>query len=914
MSGLIGETIHFRVNGIEREICPKQGMSLMRYLREELGLTGTKCGCQSGDCGTCKVLVDGQAVNSCTLALRKLEGWEVVTIEGLAPDATRPGSTLHPVQQAFIDAGAIQCGFCTPGMIITTVALLSRNPDPSSDEIRKALDGNLCRCTGYRKIVDAVLLAVRYMRGGVQNIEEGGRPAGPNTIALGIPSPVRDARKKVTGRLLYTGDLNVPGMLVGKILYAPAAHGLITSIDTSLAEALPGVRAVASFANSPDKPYNSHTTLPFQKVPKNERIFNRHFRFHGDRIAAVAAEDEATARKALGLIKIEWEPYPASLTIEDALAPGAKSIHEGGNLADTIREEGGTPSPKRGERYEGVFRLPRVTHAALERHISISDFDGERLTVYSSCQNVFCYRAMLGELFDLPLNRVRVIKPAVGGAFGGKSEMVSEPVSSLLALMTGRPVKVELSRKEVMCSTRTRTSGRIELSMEVDEDDRFISHDYHAYLDRGAYFGSAYDLGYALMDKAFRLYRVPRIDTSAALVYTNNQAAGAVRGYGNPQISFAREVLIDRICRQRGIDPLEFRIKNLVLPWDRNPANGYSLGNCRIIECLELGAGLCGWEEKRKRSDSGTIRRGIGLACGVHGSGIHPGSVDYSTAGLKMNGDGTARLSISAHENGQGSSVVMAKIAAEVLGIPETSISLVETDTETTWYDNGSYASRETWACGGAVKRAAESVKRQLTEEAAVMFGCTVGAVVAGAGYCRKRAGEADAILSYGDVIAYARSHYPYHDINAVESYASPMDPGSYFVNFAEVEVDMEKRTIKVLKVTVVHDCGTIINPMLIEGQVDGGMHMGLGYALCEELLSDRHTGKQLTTSFKQYKMISPEAMPEVELRFLGGQEPLGPFGAKGIGEATTVAIAPAVANAVTSATGIEISSLPIKI
>lgn len=279
-----------------------------------------------------------------------------------------------------------------------------------------------------------------------------------------------------------------------------------------------------------------------------------------------------------------------------------------------------------------------------------------------------------------------------------------------------------------------------------------------------------------------------------------------------------------------------------------------------------------------------------------------------------MNGDGTARLSISAHENGQGSSVVMAKIAAEVLGIPETSISLVETDTETTWYDNGSYASRETWACGGAVKRAAESVKRQLTEEAAVMFGCTVGAVVAGAGYCRKRAGEADAILSYGDVIAYARSHYPYHDINAVESYASPMDPGSYFVNFAEVEVDMEKRTIKVLKVTVVHDCGTIINPMLIEGQVDGGMHMGLGYALCEELLSDRHTGKQLTTSFKQYKMISPEAMPEVELRFLGGQEPLGPFGAKGIGEATTVAIAPAVANAVTSATGIEISSLPIKI
>jgi aerobic-type carbon monoxide dehydrogenase small subunit (CoxS/CutS family) len=329
--------IDFTVNGNQRSVEFRPGLTLMTYLRDDLYLTGTKCGCGSGDCGSCKVLVNGEAVNSCTLSVKKLEGADVVTIEGLSPDSARPGSPLHPVQQAFIDSGAIQCGFCTPGMVITAAALLRRNPEPRREEIQKALGANICRCTGYRKIVEAIELASSMMIGtGGSGDTRAPAPAPAAGRPVGLASPMIDARQKVTGRLKYTGDLFFPRMLTGKVLYAPAAHGRISSIDTSQAEELPGVHAVATFLNAPDREYNSHITIPFQDVPKNERIFNRHFRFHGDRIAAVAAEDERTAREALKLIRLEWEEYPLILTTEAALAENAFPIHEGGNLADTL--------------------------------------------------------------------------------------------------------------------------------------------------------------------------------------------------------------------------------------------------------------------------------------------------------------------------------------------------------------------------------------------------------------------------------------------------------------------------------------------------------------------------------------------------------------------------------------------------
>jgi len=974
--------ISLRVNGEVREVEPAPGRTLMKWLRDDLGLTGTKCGCNVGDCGSCKVLVDGKSVTSCNLPLKKLEGAEVLTIEGLSPDAAvSPDKPLHPVQHAFIDAGAIQCGFCTPGMVITTVALLQEDPRPGEERIREAFRGNLCRCTGYRAIIDAVRLASERISGSAPapvNESTSSPDAKPGSAseldpdpkelkteldlepkmeldpepkvvlkpeprmegekAVGAAQPVWEARRKVTGRLRYTADLTFPGMLYGKILYAPAAHGRITSIDTAEAEALPGVRALVTFDDQPDRSFNSHITVPFQEVPKNEMIFNRHFRFHDDRIAAVAADDEATAAKALRLIKFEWEEYPPLLTIDQALSDGAPEIHPGGNLADTLKQEAfdntlksldvpeNKPEDGRNriseESFSGRFHLSRVSHAALERHITVADWDGESLTLHSSCQNVFCYQAMLAELFDLPFHRVRVIKPPVGGAFGGKSEMVTEPVAALLALRTGRPVQLELSRKEVFRASRTRTGGDIEVTITLDKSGAFARHHYHVRLDRGAYFGSGYDLGYALMDKAFRLYRVFHIKVKTELVYTNKQVAGALRGYGNPQITFAREVLIDRICRAKGFDPVEFRLSGLHDPGDSNPLNGESLGNMRIKEVLSVAARRISWEEKKREAElscraGGRYRKGIGLAVGVHGSGIHPDCTDYSTAAVRMNSDGTVLVNISAHENGQGSNVVMAKIAADVLAIPVDRIALVETDTMVTHYDNGSYASRETWVCGGAVKKAAERVLEQLEGAAAELLECTreelrrsgesFYATIPGAGK------EVAPHLTLKELCSQVQNRYPYRDIQAVESYASPFDPGSCVAVIAEVVADMEEKRIRVERITALHDSGTIINPLMARGQVEGGIQMGLGYALCEDIEIDPESGKQLTAAFRSYKQFGPGDMPEMEILFLNSSEEAGPYGAKGLGEAATVAIAPAVINAISCATGLEIFSLPFR-
>ncbi len=899
--------VSLTINGTPYSAVPEQGLTLMRYLREHLGLTGTKCGCGAGTCGSCKVLVNGLVRTSCNLPLSRLEGAEIITIEGLTPLSVK-GGPLHPVQQAFLDAGAVQCGFCTPGMIMTAVDLLHRDPCPDEETIRYAFKDNLCRCTGYAKIIDAVKIASSQMA--------------PPERKDGVSgySPVTQGRSKVTGLLKYTDDLSFPGTLYGKILYAPAPHGIITAIDISEALKLPGVVDIVTFEDSPEKLFNSHVTVPYQDVPKNERIFNKHFRYRGDRIAAVAAVDEKTARKAVSLISLTWEELPFLQTPAQSLADGAYPIHGEGNAPAELSSVTDSADPSADgslKVYEGVFHTGRVTHAAMEPHAVTAVPDEDEMTVYTSCQNVFCYQAMLSELFDLPFNKVRVIKPAVGGAFGGKSEMVLEPVAFLLALRTGRPVKLTMTRPEVFSSTRTRTPAEVKARFTVDADGFFQSHSYDAVLDRGAYFGSGYDLGYAFMDKSSRLYRAGYIANHVRLAYTNNQNSGAMRGYGNPQISFPREVLIDRICRDNQWDPVTFRLKNLVEPGDTNPLNGQSLGACHPRACLQAGAEHIDWERRRARFEREnarpgvTVLKGLGVACGVHGAGIHPVCVDYSTAGLKLFPDGSAVLSISAHENGQGSSIIMKKILSSSLDIPEDHISLAETDTKVTYYDNGSYASRETWVCGQAVEKAALHVKHLLIEEAAGIWSADPrdltyrdGAVV--------HTQEPRKQLSRADLVRHAQTTFPFRDIAVIESVSSPFDPGAYFANFAEVEISRESGEIRVTKFLAVHNSGTPINPVMIEGQVEGGLHMGMGFALTEQLEVDPKTGIVSNGNFRKYGFLRSTDMPVVESIFLDEKEEPGPFGAKSIGEATTSGVAPAIVNAISHATGVEFSRLPV--
>jgi len=902
------KTVSCTVNGVPRSIAVRQGLTLMKYLREDLKLTGTKCGCGAGDCGACKVLVDGKARTSCNLPVTRLEGVSVLTVEGLSPEGSL--EPVHPVQRAFIDSGAVQCGFCTPGMVITAVDLLERNPKPNEAEIREAFAGNLCRCTGYAKIVDAVLIA-----SGQKLPPERGEGVGGSAV-------VAEAEAKVSGRLKYAADIELPRMAFGKILYAPAAHGIVTSLDASEAEALPGVLAVVSFLNSPDREYNSHVTVPYQKVPKNERIFNRHFRYAGDRVAAVAAVDETTAARALKLIRVEYEPLPVAASPEAATAESAYAIHEGGNLAAQIAKSGGgaAGTPAGETLYSGVFRTQRVTHAAMEPHVVVAEYDGRTLSVHTPCQNVFCYQAMLAELFDLPFSSVRVDKPPVGGAFGGKSEMVLEPVAALLALRTGRPIKMTMTRREVFRSTRTRTPSRIEATIGVSDDGLFTRHLFKAVLDRGAYFGSGFDLGYALMNKAFRLYRAQRIEAAVDLVYTNNQPPGAMRGYGNPQLSFARELLIDRICAERGWDPVDFRLANLVRPGDVNLSDGASLGACLPADCLSEGARRFDWKRKRAEyglprssAPAGAVLRGVGVASGVHGAGIYPSCTDYSTVSLKAFPDGSFVLGVTAHENGQGSSVVMRKLAAESLGVSESRIALMETDTHVTYYDNGSYASRETWVCGQAVLGACSKIKSLLAAEAAELSGLPADRFSCSGGVFRAEEPGSPS-YSISDLVRHAQTTYPFTDIAVVESVPSPYDPGAYFANFAEVEIRRDTGAVRVVEFLAVHNSGTPINPLMIEGQVEGGLQMGLGFALSEKVEVDEETGAILTGSFKDYRVFRAADMPRVESVFLDDPEPAGPYGAKSIGEATTGGVAPAVVNAIRHATGCDFSELPVTV
>ncbi|MBE3582014.1 MAG: molybdopterin-dependent oxidoreductase [Thermoanaerobacteraceae bacterium] len=905
------ERIRLNVNGQDYEVDVKPNWTLLKVLREVLGLRGTKCGCSSGDCGTCKVLVDGEAVKSCTILARRAQGKRIVTIEGLSQDGS-----LHPLQEAFIATGAVQCGFCTPGMIIAAKALLDKNPRPTREEICAALDDNLCRCTGYVKIIQAVELAAARLRGEVKKIPV--PQAGEDGQIVGRRLPLRDAVAKVTGRTVYVGDMRLPGMLYGRILFSPVAHGRIKRIDVSRAQALPGVRAVVTYQDVPPVAYNSALRFKGHDIPRDEYILTDTVRYVGDRVAAVAADDPETAERALRLIEVEYEELPAVFDPEEALRPGAPEVHEGGNVVKKLEAAAGDVE-KALDGADYVFtdriKLPIVTHVALEPHASLAQFDAAagKLTVWSANQNIFATRIILSEIFGLPVNKVRVIKPPVGGGFGGKLEAVLEPVAALLSMKTGRPVLVEMNRREVMVSTRTRHSAVYYLRTGVKKDGTIVGQDITAYFNTGAYATSALNVTGAMIDKAFRLYRIPDLRVTAYSVYTNCPVGGAMRGYGSPQLVAAREIHLNKIARKLGLDPVEFRRRNLVRPGDINPRFGTSLGNCRVLDCLEKGAQRFNWEEKaRQPKGEGRFRRGVGVAAGNHGNGTFGVHVDMTTVALKMNEDGTVTMFTGTQDLGQGGTSMMCMIVAQVLGLSPEQVEVVEADTELTPWDLGTYASRGVWVAGNAALKAARSVRRQLLSGAASLLGVGEEELELGGGfaYCRH---SPERKVSLGEIVAAVQLRKEgSQEIRAYESFTSVAGPNSYGVHLAEVEVDTETGRVKVLRYVAAHDVGRAINPMYVEGQIEGGIQMGLGYGLTEELIVDPASGKVLNAGLKGYRVFRAKDMPEIEVLLIEEGEPPGPFGAKSIGEASTVPVAPAVVNAVADALGVDFDELPV--
>ncbi len=917
-----GMEIALRINGEQRVWTIAPGDLLLDALRRE-GYFGVKRGCETGECGCCTVLLNGKPVNSCIMFAAQAKGCEITTIEAVAR-----GDKLDPIQTAFLDHGGAQCGFCTPGMILNSKALLREHPHATEDQVREMLAGNFCRCTGFKKPVEAVL-AVAQGKGA----DREQTPAASRHAVVGHSFHKTDGVKLVTGRPAFTDDVYLPGMLIGKILPSPHAHARIKHIDASKARALPGVHAVLTYK---DVPRVAHTTAGQswpEPSPYDTYLLDSKVRFVGDRVAAVAAETREIAEAALRLIKVDYEVLPAVLDMKEATKPGAPVIHDepdstaihdaGRNVAAYIKKDLGNVDA--GFRQADVviereFHTHRQQHAMMEPHVSIAwlDEDG-RLTIRSSTQVPFHSRRQVAMILQLPVQKVRIIKPRLGGGFGGKQEMLLEDITGALALAARRPVKIEYTREEEFYMARSRHPQILKVKIGAKRDGTIVANQMSVLATTGAYGSHSATVQGNTGSKVLPLYRAPNMRFDCTVVYTNCPVAGAFRGYGCPQGFFAQESVVDELAHELGLDPIELRRKNLIRAGDIDELSAQlgegrrglprHIRSCGMPECLQRGAQAMDWKRKRKAypNKSSHLRRGVGMSCSIQGSGI--AGVDWAAALLKMNEDGSFNLQVGASDLGTGADTVLAQIAAETLGVTLDKMVVCSGDTDFTPFDVGAYASSTTIISGGAVKKAAEKVRAQLIDVAARMLEVAPDKVSLGNNEafttceCRKS-------LSLGEVARHAMYKDKIQIMDSASHWNSDSPP-PFCATFAEVEVDTETGKVRVLELVTAVDCGVAVNPMQAEGQAEGAVAQGLGYALTEEMLLDEN-GRMMNPNFLDYKVFSAKDMPKLTTILVETEEPLGPYGAKSIAEVPINGPAPAVANAIYHAIGIRFRQLPI--
>ena len=733
---------------------------------------------------------------------------------------------------------------------------------------------------------------------------------------VGKSYPVHDAIGKVTGGLVYAGDMKLPRMLHAKLLLSPIAHGIIKEIDTKRAEELPGVVKVFSYKNSPCTSYSRYRLLPGQEnCPADQKLFSDKVRYFGDWVAVVVAQDAGIAHDAVKLIDVKYEELPVVTDLSDALKNEAK-IHESGNL---IREygytigagESGVAGEEDAVTVETTVRTPRAHHATMETHVCIARYDvSGKITIWSSCQGAYAVRTIVADFLGLSYNMVRVIKTPVGGSFGGKQEAILEPLTAFLAKETRSTVMLKLNRRECILSTMTRPEVETRLKTTCSKDGKLLRCDINAVLDAGAYATNAMDYIAGTMGKITKLYRIPNIKYQAKSVYTNCPVSGAMRGWGSPEFFTAVEIQMDQIAKKLSMDPVTFRLKNLVHPYDIDQATKISLGNAGIIDCLEKGAAEFNWYERYNAPKTeGRYQIGVGFACGAHKNSMYGGGPEFSTMTMKMNEDGTFLLNTAVQDLGCGSVQTIRIIAGEALSVDPEQILVLEADTDYSPYDFGSYGTRVTYVCGACALKVAGKIKEQILDVASL-------ALQQPKQHLKIENAQVYNIKDKNQRISFKEigiiSKNKYHlDIIATETYYGVSNPGGYGAHFAEVKVDRLTGLVLVTDYLAVHDVGQVINRRMCEGQVQGAVQMGIGYALSEEV-SVNAKGQVLNDSFKNYHMINAPDMPNVRVILLerGGDD--GPFGAKGIGELAVVPVAGAVVNAVNNALGTNLSHLPL--
>lgn len=965
--------IHLTLNGIPRTLTCEPGETLLSVLRRNR-IWSVKHGCETGECGACSVLLDGKLTPTCVMLAAQADGHAIETVEALDRG---PSAALHPIQQAFAETGAIQCGYCTPAMVLATRELLSRTLTPSEAEIRDALGGVLCRCTGYVKPVEAVQRAAAIMRGeAVPPIDAVGgvpltgffdavRPStepdlpGPGsnvltqpkvalftfptvdlqgtTEVVGKPEVKVDAVKLVKGKPAFADDFDLPGMLHAAMLTSPHAHARIKRIDASKARALPGVHAVLTYQDIPRVIYASGGQTWPNPHPWDQVSLDSKVRHVGDRVAVVAAESPEIAREALKLIEVEYEVLPAVFDPLETMKPGAPIIHDEPdavgiadaehNITVKIHAAVGDVEKALAESdyvFERTYRVHQVQQASIEPHVVITYWDeDERLVIRTSTQVPFHVRRMIAPLIGLPVKRIRVIKPRIGGGFGGKQEMLIEDLCAHLTIATGRPVRFEYTREQEFTSARSRHPMVITFRAGVMRDGTLHALDMHTVSNTGAYGTHGLTVCSVAGLRGLATYRCNNLRFDAQVVYTNLPTPGAFRGYGAPQGEFALESLMEEIADALNLDPVEFRLKNAVRSGDPIPITA-ALGegeagrqpqivqSCGLEQCVTQGAAAIAWDRRgdpawRVDSRRPYIRRGLGMAVCMHGTAI-PG-LDMGAASVKMNDDGSFNVLVGGTDLGTGSDTVLAQIAAETLGVPLNDIIIYSSDTDFTPFDTGAYASSTTYISGGAVKKAAEQVREQILERAKMMLQLetTEGLHL----HDRCVVAPDGRSVTLADIALNSLHVTDQKQIMATASHMSLHSPPPFGAQYAEVEVDTQTGQVTVTKLVMAVDCGTAINPRTAQGQIEGGLVQALGYAVSEEMAYDEQ-GRVLTTRFGDYRIFQANEVPEIEAILVPTYEPSGPYGAKAVAEIPMDGVAPAVANAVYDAVGVRIRELPL--
>lgn len=913
--------ISFTVNArkVDLEVDPMR--RLADVLRDDLGLTGTKTGCDAGDCGACTVRLDGRQVLACLVPAAQAAGTEIETVEGLAGpgwEAPREFRELATLQRAFLERGAAQCGICTPGMLMAAHDLLARPPGSTEQEILDALGGVLCRCTGYRKIVEAVTAVAA----GGTSVPAADRPTSGQAVGARLPKV--DGVALVTGAAVFGADERPEGVLALRAVRSPHARARFTIGDLEpLYARHPGLVRVLTAADIPGQNrYGIYATGKDQPVLAVEEVRHR-----GEAVCALIAEEAVLDSIDDGEVPITWEPLTAIMAMETALAAGSAQLHEHapGNVLIRGRvARGDVPAALAAAAAiaEVDVETTFVEHAYIEPEAGFARRVGDRIELVVSTQTPYMDRDEVASILGIAPDRVRVVPTACGGGFGGKLDLSVHPLIATAAWLLDRPVRAVWTRPESMAASPKRHPARIHATAAADASGRLTAFRVHGDFDTGAYASWGPTVASRVPIHAMGPYVVPAVLATSRAIHTNNPPAGAFRGFGVPQAAIAHEALMDDLAAQMDLDAVEFRHRNALRAGSVTATGQVLRASAGLPACLDalrphwaqLRAGAHAWNADAERTGA-PWRRGVGIGAMWYGIG-NTSMSNPSTIEIGVDRAGTMTLYSGAVDIGQGASTVLVQIAADALGVPAETIRLVTGDTDRTADAGKSSASRQTFVSGNAARLAGEDLRRQLLllaeagDDAVIEVGngrvtCSEPsrppvaidlAELPPAGVAR--GDDAPVILGRG-------SYDPRTTPLDPDGQGDPYETYAFGAQLALVEVDTELGTVKVLRIVAAHDVGRAVNPTQVEGQIHGGITQGLGFALMEAYVPGR------TENLHDYLIPTIGDAPEILCILVEDPEPAGPYGAKGVGEPALIPTAPAILGAIHAATGARITKIP---